>query len=480
MEKQSDDDRVVSRRWYVRTAGATAIAGLAGCPADGNGTDTTPGDTPTGTETRTPTETASATPTQTPDGTAPLYEQASRIDAADIGSEGLFGWSIAVSDDGSTAVVSSVTNADEPDDNASAVYVLSQSGGSWERQATLVRGEGSDSLVGVSVAISGDGTTAFVSVFEDLSGESPEIIPFKINVFEESGGSWSQQATLVPEDFGWFGSALAASADGTTVLVSNELGFDDPDGERVEVSVFQQSGGSWSQQATLDPDDGVLKDSVVSVAISSDGTSAVVGVPVDSRVSAAEEGIAYVFAESSGAWRQQATLTGDEALDPAFGISVDISGDGNTVLVSAPDPTGPMLANATAYVFTQSDDVWSQAATLVPDEDSTGGFGWRVGLSDEGNTAIVLAPAGAEGGSAAVFSQLDDAWERSDTLVPDTRTEDQVFGYSTAIAGDGNTVLISALIQSEDERSQTGAVLYVYRRTRPLPPSPPPTGGDNL
>jgi hypothetical protein len=478
MNKKSADDCVVSRRWYVRTVGAAAMAGLAGCPDSGDGTNTTPEDTPTGTETRTSTETDSATPTQTPDGTEPLYEQASRIDAADIGSEGLFGWSVAVSDDGSTAVVNSQTNADEPDDNASAVYVLSQSGGSWERQATLVRGEGNDSLVGLSVAISGDGTTAFVSVLEEVSGESGEITPFRVNVFEESGGSWSQQATLVPEDNeGWFGNALAVSADGTTVLVSNDLGFDDPDGAPVEVFVFQQSGGSWSQQATLDPDDGVLETSAVSVAISSDGTSAVVGVPVDGRVSAVEKGVAYVFSESSETWRQQATLTGDETFDPTFGISVDISGDGNIVLVSAPDPTGPLGADAKAYVFTQSDDVWSRAATLVPEEDSSSGFGWRVGLSDDGNTAIVLAPAGAEGGSAAVFSQLDDAWERSDTLVPDTRTEDQVFGYSTAIAGDGNTVLISALIQSEDESVQTGAV-YVYRRNGP--PSPPPTGGDNL
>ena len=474
MNTTSGDGRPRSRRWVLRTAGALALAGLAGCTDSGDGTNTTPEDTPAGTDTETPTGTDPGTPTQTPAGTEPLYEQASKIGAADIGSEGMLGWSVAVSDDGATALVGELLDDEQREELRT--YVLSRSNDSWSLQATLTASVAdATDLVPWTVALSGDGTTAFVSVVGAIGNGGG------VYVFEESGGSWSQQARLVPGDDreGLFGYATAVSEDGTTVLVSNNMGFDDLDGGGVEVSVFQQSGGSWSQQATLDPDDGVLEDSVVSVAISSDGTTAVVGVPVDSRVSAAEEGVAYVFAESRGTWRQQTTLTGDAELNPAFGISVDISGDGNTVLVSAPAPGGPIAADGAAYVFTQSDGLWSRAATLVPGEDPTGGFGWRVGLSDDGNTAIVIAPQndGAGGGSAAVFSKSSDAWRRSDTLVPDTRTEDQVFGYSGVIAGDGHTVLIGSFALSVNEGVRTGSV-YVYRRNGP--PPPPPTGGDNL
>ena len=84
-----------------------------------------------------------------------------------------------------------------------------------------------------------------------------------------------------------------------------------------------------------------------SVAVSADGSTAVVGGPVDNTVT----GAAWVFTRVAGAWTQQgAKLVGTGASGPARqGFSVAVSADGNTAVV------GGFLDNATAgaaWVFT--------------------------------------------------------------------------------------------------------------------------------
>jgi hypothetical protein len=68
------------------------------------------------------------------------------------------------------------------------------------------------------------------------------------------------------------------------------------------------------------------------VALSSDGNTAVIGSPNDSG----NVGAAWVFTRSGSTWTQQAKLTaksGEESGEGWFGWSVALSSDGNTAVI---------------------------------------------------------------------------------------------------------------------------------------------------
>ncbi len=152
--------------------------------------------------------------------TQQAYIKASNTGKADEGATAgdgdQFGFSIALSGDGSTLAVGAITedsaaqqiNGNQGDDSAAsagAVYVYSRTGTTWSQQAyvkpaTLDAGD----LFGFSVALSFDGNTLAAAAFnEDGSGRT--INPPHDNVSGESGalfvftrqnGSWSQQAYI--------------------------------------------------------------------------------------------------------------------------------------------------------------------------------------------------------------------------------------------------------------------------------------------
>jgi hypothetical protein len=84
------------------------------------------------------------------------------------------------------------------------------------------------------------------------------------------------------------------------------------------------------------------------------------------------------------------------------GSSVALSSDGSTAIVGAYENAGA------ASVFTRTGGVWSQQGdTLVGTEAAGANQGWSVAISADGNTAIVGGPSdgGASGGPAQALAQ---------------------------------------------------------------------------
>ena len=289
-----------------------------------------------------------------------------------------------------------------------------------------------------SVAMSADGATAVIGGWGGSQGGSAR-------VFVRSGGVWSQQPSIP------FGSdavdnsapaySAAISADGTTAIVGGPL----DDSETGAAWVFVRSGGVWSQQGAKligQGEDGSSWQGM-SVAMSADGTTAVVGGP--SGRGAARTGAAWVFTRSGASWSQQGgPLVGDGLHCQAFcyqGYSVGVSGDGNTVIVGAP---WAGLAGA-AFVYTRSAGVWSQQGMLVGGDSDTGASqGWSVAISADGTTAIVGGPRdGSDLGAAWVFASRGGAWsQQGPKLVGTGAVGHAAQGQSVAISPDGDTAIL--------------------------------------
>ncbi|MBC8098622.1 MAG: FG-GAP repeat protein, partial [Armatimonadetes bacterium] len=109
------------------------------------------------------------------------------------------------------------------------------------------------------------------------------------------------------------------------------------------------------QQQQLIASDGAASDNLgSSVALNSDGTTALVGAMFDDYNGTFNQGSAYTYLPSGGGWTQQRQLGPNEPVSGAlFGNAVAINGDGNMALLGAwyDDTGGNFERQGAAYVF---------------------------------------------------------------------------------------------------------------------------------
>ncbi len=229
--------------------------------------------------------------------------------------------------------------------------------------------------------------------------------------------------------------------------------------------MFSASGGSWSQQTKLVADDGDEEDQFgVSVAISDDGSVAIVGAVYDEDPNGPTGGSAYVFSGSGGSWSRQAKVAPEAG---EVGRSVALSSDGTVAVLGAPGDDEMGTDAGAAHVVSSSGGAWSQQAKLVTEDgDSSDNFGWSVALSGDGRTAVVGAdqeadPNGDQAGAAYAFSGSGGSWSRQAKLAAEDGDSEDHFGWSVALSGDGSTTVVGAP-RDEDPNGEHAGSAYVF------------------
>ncbi len=154
-----------------------------------------------------------------------------------------------------------------------------------------------------------------------------------------------------------------------------------------------------------------------SVALSADGSTLAVGATGDDsgatgingdpgNAAAPGSGAVVVFVRSGGGWTQQSYIkASNTASETSFGFSVALSADGNTLAVGSIGERGGATgingdqtdtsksgSPGAAYVFTRSNSQWTQQAYVKPSNTGVAqSFGWSVALATDGNTLAVSA-----------------------------------------------------------------------------------------
>ncbi|HWX45088.1 MAG TPA: hypothetical protein VNY52_07170 [Solirubrobacteraceae bacterium] len=350
----------------------------------------------------------------------------------------VFGSSVALSADGNTALIGGYGDHR----GVGAAWVFVRTGTAWTLQRKLIaptagpkRSEQGEGLFGYSVALSDDGNTALVGAAYDDPAVCPSlcvIAPTGVGaawVFIREGGVWTEQRKLLAPTTGagtmeigdgLFGSSVALSSDGNTALIGAER----DNGSVGAAWVFIREGGVWTLQAKLTRPTTATLHGIppaqfgASVALSLDGSTALIGGPGDA--------VAWVFIREGGVWTEQQVLMPRPYLivgelvkpgelgkpgkpaNPEFGYSVALSSDGNTALVGGPS----FDSNAgAARVFTRAGTVWTEQQTLSLPSTGAGAeigaanFGWSVGLSHDAKIALIGGDADNGGvGAAWVFA----------------------------------------------------------------------------
>ena len=395
---------------------------------------------------------------------AQFVQQGGRLAGTDGNGNAGQGRSVALSADGNTAIAGGPFDAAGvgcgpnfspvpcPPLYAGAAWVYTRSGGVWTQQGgKLVPGNGGGDA-GYSVALSADGNTAIVGgPNANPLWFDPHIPPVGFTgaawVFTRSEGVWTQQggallaSDAVMASFGngaHEGQSVALSADGNTAIVGG------PNDNNLAGAawVFTRSGSVWTQQGGKLAGTGAVGNATQgsSVALSTDGNTAIVGGPADNGGA----GAAWVYTRSGAVWTQQGgKLAGAGAVgDAAQGASVALSGDGNTALVGGwRDNVGA----GAVWVYTRSGGVWTQQGSKLVGTGAVGTAeqGNSVALSADGNTAIVGGPDDNNlAGATWVFTRSAGVWtQQAGKLAGTGAVGNPQQGYSVALSADGNTAL---------------------------------------
>ena len=192
-----------------------------------------------------------------------------------------------------------------------------------------------------------------------------------------------------------------------------------------------------------------------SVAVSGDGNTFAVGSPFEdssstgvnstSNEGATSAGAVYVYSRVAGTWQQQAYVKASDTAGAFdfFGISVSLSGDGNTLAVGAYNHAN----TGAVYVYARTGGNWApQQALTSPTATSGDGFGIAVSLSGDGNTLAIGTPGeNTVAGSVHVFTLSGGSWSQQGSALVASNSEPMImFGSSVALSSNGNTLAVGA------------------------------------
>ncbi|HEV2851549.1 MAG TPA: FG-GAP repeat protein [Thermoanaerobaculia bacterium] len=304
------------------------------------------------------------------------------------------------------------------------------------------------------VALSSDGRVALVTDLDE-SCHPPFLLQKcgAVYAFARTNGVWTQEAKILPPYFSdfvsAFGVALALSADGSTAVVgrpSDTVCFPEPC--RGEVFVYSRNAGTWSLTDVLKSSDTLTRSLGSAVALSQDGNTVLAGAPsTDCPGIGRDCGAAYVFVRGGATWTEQAKLSASTPQRDYFGRAVGLSADGTVALIGAADAStlgGNQLGSV--YAFIRGGSSWTESQKIVGGP-SRPGFGVSLALSGNGRAALI----GALPASCANIAGCDrvhrieiqgSAWSTPQELL--SFAPGDLSRYGLALSSNGSTGLVGA------------------------------------
>ncbi len=287
-----------------------------------------------------------------------------------------FGSSVSLSSNGSIVAIGS------PDaETAGYVRVFENISDVWTPigddligEAEYIDGDGfhTNFSFGIDVSISDDGNILAIAENRGGTWESGYGRPGYLHMYENISGTWTAIENYINTQISYL-NKISISADGSTVAV---FGYGDWDffwmTDFGYVKVYKNISDVWTQVGS--PFSGNFERLIRDVSLSDNGSKIAIGgnnyisvyenIEVDwmqlgndieseynfygYKTSLSEDGtkvvvggsITRIYENSSGDWTQLGVDINEEAVDDDFGSSLELSSDGNTLIVGAPQNDG--------------------------------------------------------------------------------------------------------------------------------------------
>ena len=344
------------------------------------------------------------------------------------------GWGVAINDVGSRVAVGSYNaHAGGTRNGLINMYEYNISTGNWDQMGSTINGE-YGSLFGISMAMNAIGDIVCAGAYSyDLSNNNRGLI----RAYEWDGSAWSQKgADMVgavgnSEQLGW---SVSISGDGERIVGGayqyNISGGSDAGAMRIyawDGSNYTQMGGSPLLGDAADEEAGY------SVSISTDGTTAAMGLPeaaLGGGLNKAGRVRVFKYNTTSSTWEQRGADILGENIKDKLGHSVALSGNGSRIAVGAIQDVNSLLKRG--YVKMLDYKTISNTWTLVNDA-YYGETGDQLGrtMSMDLTGDMVVAGSIQNGGFVQIFepepaSSVSNVPKYVDVVCPDIPKSSQI------------------------------------------------------
>ncbi len=366
-----------------------------------------------------------------------------------------FGASVACVSNGETVFAGA--------DSSSNVYVSWWNGAGWSQ--TNLKSSDNAQNFGSSVACTPDGR---VFVSGAINGFGVATSTGTAYIFTNNGVKWMEAKKLYASDgiaVDSFGSSTAISTNGQIVIVGAgyaKIGIIHPGA----AYIYQWNGSSWDETKLIPPygyPDGCYGSSV---ACSADGRTVVVGADNYTNASGIGTGVAYIYTNNNTTWLLAQRLTPSDGISTIkYGISVACSADGSRIFIGAKSATGIAATTGAVYAYQWNGSAWAGETKLYANDGAASDlFGSSVACSSDGLTLT----AGASGVDIASLSDCgavyvfkwDGSWTQFRKLIAADGTNGDNLGGNVACSADGREAVGGAY--SDDILTTDEGSAWVY------------------
>ncbi len=337
---------------------------------------------------------------------------------------------------------------------------------------------GGDEVVAYRYNIDGGSFSATIGVNTNITKSGLSIGTHTLTVVGINAGGIQQSAIDGPTRYTWtvatdflleastpisgstFGYTVSSSSDGATIITGAEAATIGSLSHCGMAYIYKWNSGtsSWGETKITSSDKAAYDNFGRSVSISGNGQTALVGAYRKNNYN----GAAYIYKWNSGtsSWGET-KITPSDGGNNSFGQSVDISGNGENVIIGAWGNFNNSSCMGAAYIYKWNSGTSSWGETKITSSDRAirDNFGYSVSISDDGQTALVGARGkNSSRGAAYIYKWNSGTSSWGETkITPSDSSENDYFAQSVSISGDGQTAIIRGF------RNNNPGVLYFYK-----------------
>ena len=337
------------------------------------------------------------------------------------------GWSVSLSADGSRVAIGAYVH----DSYSGHVRVYDWSGSSWTKVGADIDGEAAQDYSGWSVSLSADGSRVAIGAYaNDGNGSNSG----HVRVYDWSGSSWTKVGVDIDGEAAsdYSGYSVSLSADGSRVAIGAR--YNDGNGNNSgHVRVYKNPGSYELQSTDSGPMIDISNDGNTTLTVNSGmGYFNIAALSGDATKAVIWNGILKQYHYTSGSWVETYELNIDYTP-----TSLSINTDGSIVGVAS-------SSDVRFYVFGpgQTPIGWTLHSFIAGGGNTLENFGSIVDISNDGNTVVVGAPGDGTSsykGYIKVYDYVSSAWTLRHTITS-LGTSDRNLGKSVSLSSDGNRV----------------------------------------
>ena len=326
---------------------------------------------------------------------------------------------------------------------------------SYNQIGSDILGESSGDKFGNKVALNEDGTIlAATSIHNDGNGNDSGHVRVYQLYQTATSAIWSQIGQDIDGSFAGdnSGSSIALSSDGTIVAVGS-TGTDQTGTNSGSVRIFEYNAtAGWVQRGTDIDGETAREYSGFSLDISADGNIVVIGAIYNSD-SGEDSGSVRTFQWDGAAWTQMGQDIDGQQIGGKSGYSVSISKNGDIVAVGSITNNsldGSTIDVGVAKIYQYRALSWQQLGQDLFGQAENNQFGNSISLNANGDIVAIAAVLSEDAtGLVRIYELSGNKWKQIGATIEGENTGNRS-GASVSISNDGTIISVGAYFSDGD------------------------------